>query len=631
MDAADYSRMLEDRTAGCFYWDRQADAVQWSPKLLAVLGYADQKASNLVQVEELIHPDDRVAHAETLSHAIESGCSYTVDLRLMNAEGAYQPFRVQGYWLTRDDDPARFLTGFLTEISEVARLRDQVTRIERLFQAFFDHAPAAVYMKDSSRTHIYGNAFAARIAGCTVEEFIGSTTADLFDEQTDRALIEVDRRILEDGETVVRHGEFETSSGEKHYVYDTTFPLEDPLTGDKLIGGFGLDTTRQHEAERALAQTQKMDALGKLVGGIAHDFNNTLAVLQGNLELVGGADTEAEIQECLSQLSKGVERGARLTKQLLAYARKSMLSTELANLNGVILEADRMLRRILPATITIETVSAGGLWNTRIDRSEVESAILNIALNARDAMPEGGKITIETSNVRLDDDYVIGRGEALAPGRFVLLAITDTGCGMPEEVVRRVFEPFFTTKPVGEGTGMGLAMVEGLMRQIHGTARVYSEVGVGTTIKLYFPASTEEVDTPERTTSKVSEGKEHILLAEDDNAVRNILSRQLTKLGYQVTEAANGDQALEILQANQQIQLLVTDIVMPGVVQGPELAKRVRQMRPELPVVFMSGYPLEASIHGNGLRPDDISLMKPVRARELAHAVRSALDTVAPQ
>ncbi|MEM8684445.1 MAG: ATP-binding protein, partial [Pseudomonadota bacterium] len=366
--------------------------------------------------------------------------------------------------------------------------------------------------------------------------------------------------------------------------------------------------------------------LGQLVGGIAHDFNNTLAVLQGNLDLIESADTQLEIDNCLSQISKGVVRGARLTKQLLAYARKSVLTTELTNLNDVIRDVDRMLRRILPETISIETVSGVGLWSTRIDRTQVESAILNIALNARDAMPDGGRITIETSNTRLDDDYVLERGETLAPGRYVLLAITDTGIGMTGEVLESAFDPFYTTKAVGEGTGMGLPMVQGLMRQIEGAAQLYSEPGVGTTLKLYFPATSEAANTATSRPEVARQGDEHILVVEDDDGVRDIICRQLSRLGYRVTQASDGDQALAFLSSNDDVELLVTDIVMPGHVQGPELATRLRALRPGLPVIFMSGYPREASIHGNGLQPDDINLMKPVKASALAKAVRSALD-----
>ena len=626
VEAVDYWRLLEDRTAGTYYWDREADDVRWSPKLLRALGHADQRATNLVQVEELLHPEDEGPHREALARSMESWAGYVVDIRLRHARGDYVQFRVNGYWLVRQGLAPRLLIGFLTERTEVKQLRDQVTRIERLFRAFFDKAPAAVYMKDKNRKHIYGNAMAARIAGCTVEEFIAKDTSDLFDEETDRALEAVDRRVLERGETVVRHGAFETAAGETHYVYDTTFPLEDPLTGEKLIGGVGLDTTRQHRAELALAQSQKMEALGQLVGGIAHDFNNTLGVLAGNLDLIEAAESEDDVRESLDDIARGVERGARLTKQLLAYARKAVLSPSVADLNAVIGDLDRMLRRVLPASIAIETVRGGGLWRTRIDVNQVESAILNLALNARDAMPEGGKFTLETSNVRLDEEYVSDRTELVEPGRYVLLAVTDTGAGMSPDVVERAFDPFFTTKEEGKGTGMGLSMVEGLLRQIGGTARLYSEVGVGTTVKLYFPASdAAPVASVTATKSPPPGGSEHILLVEDDAAVRKMLRRQLNKLGYRVTEAESGDRAAELLAADATVRLVLTDIVMPGALQGPGLATHARQRRPDLPVIFMSGYPREAAIHGNGLLPDDVNLLKPIKMADLAKALRAVL------
>lgn len=623
--ASHFWQMLEDRTAGSFYWDRQEDAVQWSPKLLSVLGHSDQQACSLLQVEDLMHPDDRQLHADTIVHAIESSSNYTIDIRLKNNRGIYQSLRAQGYWLQNQDAPTRFLMGFLTEISEVAHLREQVARIAGLFQAFFDHAPAAVYMKDSDRKHIYGNAVAAKIAGCTVDEFIGSTTAELFDKETDRALIDVDRRILESGETVVRHGAFRAANGELHYVYDTSFPIEDPLTGEKLIGGVGLDTTRQHLAEAALARSQKMEALGRLVGGIAHDFNNTLAVLQGNVELIETAKTEIEKEECLAEIGKGIERGANLTRQLLAYARKSVLTPELLNLNDVLGDTDRMLRSTLPKNIVIETVAGGNLWNTRIDKGQVENAILNLALNARDAMPEGGELVIETSNARLGAEDLLDSEEDLAPGRFVLLSVSDTGEGMSEETMQRAFDPFFTTKKMSEGTGMGLSMVEGLMQQIGGAARLRSEPGLGTTVTLLFPTSDDREPEGRSKAARTSIGPKHILLAEDDEGVRDVLRRQLTRLGYRVTEARNGDRAIELLQRDPTIALLITDIVMPGDLQGPDLATQAREVIPKLPVIFMSGYPSEPAAHGEDLGPNDVTLLKPVSVADLAMAVQSVL------
>jgi CheY-like chemotaxis protein len=241
-------------------------------------------------------------------------------------------------------------------------------------------------------------------------------------------------------------------------------------------------------------------------------------------------------------------------------------------------------------------------------------------------MPEGGKLTLETRNVRLDADYIDDRNEPIEPGRYVMLAVTDTGTGMTREVKDRAFEPFFTTKSVDKGSGMGLAMVHGLMSQIGGSARVYSEPGVGTTVKLYFKASDDPAHSaPAKASEPVVSGTAHILLAEDEGSVREMLTRQLRSLGYQVTAAVDGDTAYQILLQDPSIELLITDVVMPGTLQGPTLAKGAREHRPDLPVLFMSGYPREAAIHGNGLHEQDINLMKPVGMRDLAAAVTQLL------
>ncbi len=630
ISADEYWLMLEDLTSGSFFWDPAADCVEWSPKLHNALGYTPEEAAKLVDIEGLLHPDDRQAHGEALSQSMATGSSYSIEIRLRNFVGRFQHFQVQGFWLSRNEEPAGLLSGFLTEISDLAKVREKAMRSEGLFRAFFDNVPAAVYIKNSNQQHLYGNELAAKIAGCSLEDFLSKRTPELFDAETAKILESVDRRILDGGEIVARHGEFKTESGDFHYVYDTTFPIHDPITNETLIGGVGLDTTQQHEMEKALAHSKKLEALGQLVGGIAHDFNNTLAVLQGNLDLVKLIEDDAEIETCFEEFANAIERGRRLTLQLLAYGRKSVLAPTTKNLTAIISDADRMLRRILPETIMIETVAGGGLWNTHIDKSQVENAILNLALNSRDAMPSGGKLTIETTNVRIDESYVEDRAEDLEPGRFVMLAVTDTGVGMPKEISDRAFDPFFTTKNIDKGSGMGLAMVLGLMRQIGGTARAYSELGVGTTIKLYFPATHEEIKTDIPKPKPIKKGKEHILLAEDDDSVRDMLRRQLQALGYKVTEAENGDKALEILIGDLSIEMLVTDIVMPGILQGPSLAKQARENRPNLPVLFMSGYPREASIHGNGLRPDDIKLMKPVSIADLATAISQSIEFSKP-
>ncbi|MGP6087179.1 ATP-binding protein [Antarctobacter jejuensis] len=386
------------------------------------------------------------------------------------------------------------------------------------------------------------------------------------------------------------------------------------------------------EAQRAAAQMRqqhRLDAIGSLVGGVAHDFNNLMAVIQGNLEFLQ-ADPDVPDRMALIENALGaVQRGASLTRQLLSYGQKSQLSPSLVDLNAVMITADRMVRRVFPANLELKTVTHAGLWKVRVDAGLYETAILNILNNARDATPDGGCITMETRNVHLDENYLDGRNETIAPGRYVMLAISDTGTGMSEETLERAFEPFYTTKSVGKGTGLGLSMVFGFLRQSQGTVRAYSEVGVGTTVKLYLPAVVDS-DRPKPVLCKPSlslvTGK-RVLLVEDEEDVRRLLSRQLSDMGLSVTEAASGDAAMAEILNGFVPDLLVTDIVMPGSLQGPQLVAKVRERLLDMQVIVLSGYTSEAAMSGTGLQVNDRHLIKPVAQRDLLEAVNAEIGT----
>jgi CheY-like chemotaxis protein len=298
------------------------------------------------------------------------------------------------------------------------------------------------------------------------------------------------------------------------------------------------------------------------------------------------------------------------------------------DLNKLVRDTKNWAARTVPENIEIETSLLARLWPVESDPSMSESALLNLILNARDSMPEGGKLTIETANIRIEAPYLDVQNEELPPGRYVMVAVSDTGHGIPENMLSKVFEPFFTTKAIGQGSGLGLSMVQGFMRQSGGAAQVYSEVGVGTTIKLYFPALAAPArnSTPKsKPDADVSSTGERILLVEDEPEVLKLLETLLGLAGYEVTSAKNGDEAKEIFEQNPKFDLLLTDIVMPGRLQGTTLSKELRAIDDTLPVVFMSGYAAEATVHGNGLRPEDIRLMKPVMRRDLLEAVARAL------
>jgi signal transduction histidine kinase/FixJ family two-component response regulator len=395
-------------------------------------------------------------------------------------------------------------------------------------------------------------------------------------------------------------------------------------------GGFvvsSLDVTRRLQAETIVRQAQEMEAIGRLTGGVAHDFNNLLQVIGSNLELLArDLPRDGEAAQRLGNAMAGAERGARLTGQLLAFARRQPLDPRVLNLGRVVREMTDLLQRTLGERIAVEAVVAGGLWNTLADPGQVENAILNLAINARDAMAEhGGRLTIEVANASLDDAYA-AQHPAVTAGQYVLLAASDTGTGMSAEVAAQVFEPFFTTKLEGQGTGLGLSQVYGFVKQTSGHIKLYSELGHGTTVKLYLPRSRrpEEAANPD-TASPSKGGSESVLVVEDDLPVRLAVVDLLNDLGYQVLIAGGAEAALAILGSGAQVDLLFTDVVMPGPISTRELARRAQEMHPGLAVLYTSGYTENAIIHDGRLDEDVLLLSKPYRRDDLARRVRLAL------
>jgi len=394
-------------------------------------------------------------------------------------------------------------------------------------------------------------------------------------------------------------------------------------TGGFIIGV--VDVTARLRAEALARQSQKMEAIGHLTGGVAHDFNNLLQIISANLDLAAAGPTvqaDPRLRERMQSAVEAVARGSRLTGQLLAFARRQALAPKSVDLGRVIRDMSDMLRRTLGENIEVETVIAGGLWNTLVDPNQVENTVLNLAINARDAMPDGGKLTLEVGNAFLDDAYAAAHAE-VTPGQYVMLAVSDTGTGMTPEVLTRVFEPFFTTKPEGKGTGLGLAQAFGFTKQTGGHIKIYSEVGEGTTIKLYLPRTRRETDALDAARGAPAEGgSERILVVEDDAGVRTAVVDMLTDLGYRVSHADNAERALEVLKSEAP-DLIFTDVVMPGILSTREFTRLAQEMHPGVHILYTSGYTQNAIVHNGRLDDDALLLSKPYRKDELARKLRS--------
>ncbi len=387
-------------------------------------------------------------------------------------------------------------------------------------------------------------------------------------------------------------------------------------------------------AEASLRQAQKMEAIGQLTGGVAHDFNNLLTIILGGLDVIGrqlarlpSADATARITRARDMAVQGAQRAATLTSRLLAFSRQQPLDPQILDANRLVSGMDDFLHRALGEAVALETVLAAGLWPTLADPGELENALLNLALNARDAMPNGGKVTIETANCYLDHAYVDMVMEPVEPGQYIMIAVADTGVGMDQATRERAFDPFFTTKGVGKGTGLGLSQVYGFVRQTGGHVRIYSEIGQGTTVKVYLRRHAGEGPAEpdhERQTAPAP-GSETILVVEDDAALRAYTIESLEELGYAVLQARDGHSALRILET-ERIDLLFTDVVMPGGMNGRELADAATRLRPDLKVLFTTGYTRNAIVHHGRLDAGVQMIGKPFSFADLAARVRALLD-----
>jgi PAS domain S-box-containing protein len=495
----------------------------------------------------------------------------------------------------------------------------------RINQRIFDTTLDLILVVDRKGTVIQVSPSVSPLLGYRPEELVGRSARDfLYPDDLDRTRDEM--RMARKGR-VMRN--FET-----RYVRKDGRPVPLAWTGiwseaDQQHFFIGRDMTERNAADERLRRAQRLEAVGQLTGGIAHDFNNLLTVVIGNLDLL--QERLAAIPQAADHANRALKaatRGAALTRQLLAFARRQPLDAKIIDLNERVAATMDLLQRSLGEEIDIKTALAPDLWTAVADPVQLESALVNLAINARDAMPEGGRLIIETANKGIDESYVAKNFDA-APGDYVMLAVSDTGTGMPPEVQARVFEPFFTTKPAGKGTGLGLSMVYGFVRQSRGHVQIYSELGHGTSVRIYLPRARTAADIlPDPAPEAVLRARsgERILAVEDNADVRRVVVAQLGDLGYAVLEAPNGEAALAILERGDPIDLLFTDVVMPGGFNGYELARAARKLRPALKVLHTSGFPKTATEDQRRLSEFSNLLIKPYRKAELAAKIRAALD-----
>jgi PAS domain S-box-containing protein len=507
----------------------------------------------------------------------------------------------------------------------------EVKRARDLLDAVVENLPDMILLKEpigDSFRYLLVNAAGERLLGRDRSEIIGKTERELFPAEEAGAVIDGNQAVLGAGQPRTFTDRKLTTPSGVRAVETRMVPITNGGGAANFILAIIRDVTDAKAREDQLRQLQRMDAIGRLTGGVAHDFNNLLAIIQGNSELIQNQlEKGSEAAEMAEDVIGAADRGAELVRRLLAFARMQHLEPEAVDLNVRLTNILGMLQRSLGETVHVRVNAATGLWPATVDPTQVDDALVNLAINARDAMPKGGTLTIETQNVALDEDYAAHHVEVV-PGDYVMLAVSDTGTGMSPEVIARAFEPFFTTKHEGQGTGLGLSQVFGWVKQSGGHIKIYSEVGYGTTLKLYLPRaaalSAEKPAAPELSTPS---GDETILVVEDNPNVRKTVLRQLHDLGYHAIEADSGTAALELVRGGAKFDLLLTDVIMPGGITGYQLAEELRETRPELKVLFTSGY-TELAVSTEQCARRDALLSKPYRKQDLGRAVRAALDQV---
>jgi PAS domain S-box-containing protein len=594
---------------------------------LAHYGYAREQFLAMT-ASDIRPPEDR---DDFVSRIRSSGTQRrAVVTRHRKSDGSVIEVEIYSRSMTYQGRTARFTS--VIDITDRRRAEDERDRSRAFLDSIIEAIPITITVKDARDFRwILVNRAAEEFLGLPRDRLIGRTPADVLPPDAAATIEANDRSLLATapGEVLVRDSEVTTPNNGRRLVCSRRFVMRDAQGEPQYLIGTVEDLTDRRAMERQLQQSQKMEAVGNLTGGLAHDFNNLLTIIIGNLDLLlmQAADHPA-IEEKVQVVLEASERGADLTRQLLAFSRRQPLQPRLADVNALVCKTATLMTRTLGGNVTIDLRPAVDLWPVRVDEAQLEAALVNIAINARDAMPEGGRLLIETRNICLDSNHRAHSSE-IAPGDYVVIELSDTGVGMPPDVLARIFDPFFTTKGPGKGTGLGLSMVFGFVKQSGGHVSAYSEVGQGTTFKLYLPSLKGANFGPEKETGAAElaapEPEDVILAVDDDPHVRAAVVAQLRSLGYQTIEADGPAAALAILDEGRHVDLLFTDIVMPGGISGKKLAEIARTKRRDLKVLFTSGFP-GAFLGGRGeLDEHDALLSKPYRKQELAKAVREAL------
>ncbi|ODN67462.1 Blue-light-activated protein [Methylophaga muralis] len=614
-------------------FDEQWTMIYVSEAFYRLTGYdaEDVIGNQRIDFASIIHPDDRQEMYLQTLNAVEKNQPFQVEYRIIRKDGGVRWFWEQGNGVRDLNGELQTIEGYMTDIT-LQKLADaNIRESEQRFQILSKATNDAIWDWNLITDELWWSDNFETLFGIYAEESKPSFNGwenRVHPDERNRVVNNLKRAVEENQQSWSDNYKFRRHDGSYADVIDRGYVIynsaNEPI---RMVGGI-TDISERLEIEEKLRQSQRLEAVGQLTGGVAHDFNNLLTVIVGNAEIITESlPADSNLRGLSQMVQEAANRGADLIGSLLAFARRQPLDPKNIDANQLLKNFQSLLSRSLGEAIQLEMALEPDIWLAQVDPGQLENALLNLALNAKDAMPSGGRLLIETLNVLLSEDYAAQHD--VTAGDYIVIGVSDTGIGIAPENLDKVFEPFYTTKSKDKGTGLGLAMVYGFARQSLGHINIYSERGQGTTIRLYLPRSPVEIstaDNPPALPIQPKTGKEHILVVEDDDLVRSYVISQLEFIGYQVISASNGQEAMEIIQSDAHIDLLFTDVVMPGGISGRDLSDKAQRIRPQLKVLFTSGYTENSIVHHGRLDPGVMLLSKPYSRDELSTKIRQALD-----
>ncbi len=622
------AQALDSSDIGLWLWDLEQDTLELSQGLLRLTGFETLPGQTRHQIlSGLLHPDDLQQTIQRTRRLFEEGKPYETICRMRHISGRYSWALTHGNLVRDETDAPTHMIGVVRVLDDLEQVKRDLRRSEEI--ARLGHWDIDVTSNNLSWSEGAYRLFDFDPTGAVPS--LDEARSKYPPEDRTKIMSIIDQALITKEPFEYQTRILRNDKADRHVRVRGA--VETGTNGD-AVAYFGTiqDISDEVERDAQIRQAQKLESIGKLTGGIAHDFNNLLAVILGNLELLKQDQKASDAGTFIDAAIQATLRGSGLTQNMLSFARRAELEPSRQDLNVVLRTTQSWITRTIPENIEVTTNLQPDLWPVEVDQNSLENAILNLILNARDAMPQGGTLHLRTENIDIPTGFVTSLYEDIPPGSYVVLSIRDTGHGIPQEILSDVFEPFFTTKETGRGSGMGLSMVQGFVKQSGGSLLVDSKVNSGTTFRLYFHAA-RNTETPLEACPGAhashiasTKHKASILLVEDEEDVLRVLKAILTSAGFDVTPAANGDQALDIFRSQLDFDLLLTDISMPGKLNGIALAAQTRTIRPDLPVVFLSGYAGHNCAPDDGMSPNDIRLTKPARKKDLIQAIEQTLD-----